>query len=164
MVNVNNYVVSRIKGISNWIKSNPQVVEPNMHEFMEVLIEVSTLEGNNRKDALAAYADMYSARFGNPKCPNRTDTAMWKLFTAVFAEVKRNFYKVDNRIEAELLCMLMGIGNYCHQQKEVHKMYDNHTEFAKLCDYKEQYVNSENPKFELLVEAAFHEIQECYQK
>ena len=161
---VKNYVVGRIDSITAWIKSNPKVVEPNMHEFMTCMIEVSTLEGNNRKDALAAYADMYSARFGNPKCPNRNDTAMWKLFTAVFSEVKRNFYKISDHTEAELLCMLMGIGNYCLQIKEQHRKYDNHTEFQKLSSYKEQYLSSENPKFEMLVEAAFQEIQECYQK
>ncbi len=112
-----NVVTEKIKGITKWIEAHPEVTEPNMAEFMDYLGLVSEQKGNEREKSYEAYTIMYSARFSNSKCPDRTGTAMWKLFRAAFHRVAKEDYMMD-KAERILLKKLMSVGNYLHQGYE----------------------------------------------
>ena len=154
-----NAITLKIRGVADWIKKNPQVVEPNMYECMELVSLASRLKGKARDEALEAFSDMYAARFGNPKCPDRSKSAMWALFRKVCNAIIMEGYCVEDA-ERELLSKLEGVGNYCLQSRK----YSNFEEFEKLQQDKEKYISLGSAKFTSEVEAAFQEIASFYYK
>lgn len=141
-----NYVSKKIKGVTNWIVSHPEVTEPNMAEMMSLLCDVSCQSGKMREQSLKDFSEMYAARFGHSKCPNRSNTAMWRLFRAVANKVIVDGISVEDK---ELLVLLMSVGNFVAQGNK----WDNPYEEARIAELSDSYEG----QFKELIEEALDE-------
>ena len=130
-----NLVKVKIEGVIKWMEENPNIVEPNMREFSDILCQISRQNKKAKEDSLESFSKMFAVRFGNEKCPDRTGTAMWNLLSEMTKAVIVEGVTITP-YEEEYLGLLLQIGNFIHQGNSWNNSYIKNvlTEYSKEYD------------------------------
>ena len=153
-------MTEKIKKFTEEIKQNPEFAEPDMQQYMQVMIEMSLLTGSRREGALKCFSEYYAAGFGDKFSPN-TETAMWKLFRKVANKVIVDNYQISAELEEEVLEQIMRISTIIAKHKGNEFKYSNKVELDYLTSLKDEYLDLPDAAFALETEAAFQEIVAC---
>lgn len=179
-------LTQRVIGINNWIKSNPQVTDPNAYEIMdcnvslaEIFSEYSSFDNSKVLQNIAIkHPEIESCYFGVVEMDELRDTAHHPFFQgqeakALYAAVKKSQISMDydipedietRRIKKELLCKSMSVPFYIWQvqRTEPEYEYDNITEFNSMKAMLDIYKQEGNTQFVPEIEALFGVIEKNY--
>lgn len=179
-------LTQRVIGINNWIKSNPQVTDPNAYEIMdcnvslaEIFSEYSSFDNSKVLQNIAIkHPEIESCYFGVVEMDELRDTAHHPFFQsqeakALYAAVKKSQISMDydipedmetRRIKKELLCKSMSVPFYIWQvqRTEPEYEYDNVTEFNSMKAMLDIYKQERNTQFVPEIEALFGVIEKNY--
>lgn len=176
----------RVTGINNWIKSNPQVTDPNAYEIMDCNVSLAEVfseyaEADNSRElqnAAIKHPELEPCYFGIIEMDFLRDTAHHPFFLSkeandLYCAVKMSQLSMDyviptnsetRRIKKELLCKAMSVPFYIWQvhRTEPEYKYDNVNEFNGMKEMLSIYKSEGNTQFVPEIEALFDVIEKNY--
>ena len=179
-------LTQRVTGINDWIKSNPQVTDPNAYEIMDCNVSLAELFSEYAEvdysrvlqNAAAKHPEIEPCYFGVVEMDSLRDTAHHPFFQSkeandLYCAVKRSQLSMDyeipedmetRRIKKELLCKSMSVPFYIWQtqRKEPEYQYDDATEFSGMKAMLDIYKSEGNTQFVPEIEAMFNVIEKNY--
>lgn len=179
-------LTQRVTGINDWIKSNPQVTDPNAYEIMdcnvslaEVFSEYAKIDTSRILQKVASnHPEIEPCYFGVVEMDSLRDTAHHPFFQSkeandLYCAVKRSQLSMDyeipedmetRRIKKELLCKSMSVPFYIWQVQRENPdyKYDNAAEFSGMKAMLDIYKSEGNTQFVPEIEAMFNVIEKNY--
>lgn len=179
-------LTQRVTEINKWIKSNPQVTDPNAYEIMdcnvslaEVFSEYASSDNSSvLQNAAIKHPEIEPCYFGVVEMDGLRDTAHHPFFQSeeaksLYAAVKKSQifmnYQIPKDVETrkikkELLCKSMSVPFYIWQvqRTEPEYQYDNTTEFNGMKEMLDVYKQEGNTQFVPEIESLFKVIEKNY--
>lgn len=179
-------LTQRVTGINDWIKSNPQVTDPNAYEIMDCNVSLAEVFSEYAKidtsrilqNAAAKHPEIEPCYFGVVEMDSLRDTAHHPFFQSkeandLYCAVKRSQLSMDyeipedmetRRIKKELLCKSMSVPFYIWQVQRENPdyKYDNAAEFSGMKAMLDIYKSEGNTQFVPEIEAMFNVIEKNY--
>ena len=179
-------LTKKIGRINEWIKDNPNVIDPNVYEIMdcnvslaEMLSEYAKVDGaQDLQSTSAKHKEIEPCYFELVEIDTLRDTENHPFFqipevNALYCEVKKSliFMSYDvpkdiamKKIKKELLCKSMSVPFYIWQvhRNEPDYQYDNATEFDAMKDMLATYKAYGNTQFVPQIESLFGIIERNY--
>ena len=179
-------LASKIVGINNWIKNNPQVTDPNAYEivtcnveFAEVLSEYAKKYDSKDLEYIQHQnPEIYDCYSGIEEMDGLRDTKNHPFFQSkeandLYTAIKRSqqdmTYDVPEdeqtkELKKELLCKSMSVPFYIWQvhRTEPEYEYDNDSEFNSMKAMLDIYKSEGNTEFVPQIEALFNVIEKNY--
>lgn len=179
-------LTQRVTGINDWIKSNPQVTDPNAYEIMdcnvslaEVFSEYAKIDTSRILQKVASnHPEIEPCYFGVIEMDKLRDTANHPFFQSpeandLYCAVKRSQLSMGydvptnpetRRIKKELLCKSMSVpfSIWQVQSEKPDYEYDNAAEFRGMKAMLDIYKSEGNTQFVPEIEAMFDVIEKNY--
>lgn len=179
-------LTERVTGINNWIKSNPQVTDPNAYEIMDCNVSLAEIFSEYAKvdnlrvleNVSGKHPEIEPCYFGVVEMDSLRDTMHHPFFQSkevndLYCAVKRSQLSMDydiptnpetRRIKKELLCKSMSVPFYIWQvqRTETEYQYDNVNEFSGMKAMLDIYKSEGNTQFVLEIEALFGVVEKNY--
>lgn len=176
----------RVTGINNWIKSNPQVTDPNVYEIMdcnvslaEVFSEYAKIDNSRVLSNVAGnHPEIESCYLEVVEMDSLRDTMHQPFFQSkeandLYCAIKRSQLSMDydiptnpetRRIKKELLCKSMSVPFYIWQvqRTEPEYQYDDVTAVNGMMAMLDIYKSEGNTQFVPEIEALFGVIEKNY--